>query len=479
MDKDNKKMNEAPFWISTRFGMAVLLSFGLYCAFSLRLNANMAIVCMVNYTALKTDDQNDTNVSDCGLTSANSTELNYKDGPFVWDRLMQGHILSIFYLPYGIAQTPTSMLITRYGARRVFGLATIIAASVTILIPLAATYSFILVVVIRGLMGILTAGVYICCQYVFGRWAPPDERTRLSSICFAGIEFGTIRTYFFSGLMCDHIEINGWSYIFYVTGGSTLMWCSVWFIFAADTPEQSKWISNQEKEYLTQTINTTKENEEKQIKLNQSIPWRSIFTSLPVYAIMVANFCSDWAHILMWTYVPTYLNDVFDFDFKYNGFISAISSLPHAAVILISGRLSDFVLDSIIIFNHYIPAMVIPAVMLISLSYVDCSQPTLAIVILIAGMAIRGFRFSGYIVNAMDITPSLVELYLLSREEWMTVFFITSTIEIFGSLFYLMFASADVQSWNNTSNVVLDVELLEYKKNVENNKIPVKNSTNS
>ncbi|KAJ8310554.1 hypothetical protein KUTeg_012419 [Tegillarca granosa] len=52
-------------------------------------------------------------------------------------------------------------------------------------------------------------------------------------------------------------------------------------------------------------------------------------------------------------------------------------------------------------------AMVVPAVLLIPLGYLDCSQPTLAIVILISGTTIRGFRFSGYIVNAMDISPSL------------------------------------------------------------------------
>lgn len=69
---------------------------------------------------------------------------------------MQGHILSIFYLPYGLAHIPTSMLMTRYGARRLYGLAMAMAAVVTLLIPVAANYSFILVVVIRGLIGMLT-----------------------------------------------------------------------------------------------------------------------------------------------------------------------------------------------------------------------------------------------------------------------------------------------------------------------------------
>lgn len=70
--------------------------------------------------------------------------------------MMQGHILSIFYLFYGLVQIPTSVLITRYGVRKVLGMAMVMAAVVNILIPVAAYYSFILVVVIRGLIGVLT-----------------------------------------------------------------------------------------------------------------------------------------------------------------------------------------------------------------------------------------------------------------------------------------------------------------------------------
>ncbi|KAJ8310555.1 hypothetical protein KUTeg_012420 [Tegillarca granosa] len=105
----------------------------------------------------------------------------------------------------------------------------------------------------------------------------------------------------------------------------------------------------------------------------------------------------------------------------------------------------------------------------------DCSKPILAVVVLPAGIAIRGFRFSGYLVNSLDITPnfggvvfsvtnsiSSISAYValmitssittnLSRQEWQIVFIITSSIEMFGSLFYLMFASTDVQSWNSTN----------------------------
>lgn len=139
--------------------------------------------------------------------------------------------------------------------------------------------------------------------------------------------------------------------------------------------------------------------------------------------------------------------------------------------------------------------MVVPAVLLLSLGFLDCSHPPLAVFILTTGMAMRGFRFSGFIVNAIDITPHFGGVVFgitntmasfgaystlmvasrittnLSREGWQTVFFITSAVEIFGSLFYLIFASADVQSWNGVNNCEIIVETSKSHSDTETNHI--------
>jgi hypothetical protein len=44
------------------------------------------------------------------------------------------------------------------------------------------------------------------------------------------------------------------------------------------------------------------------------VPWLSVFTSLPVYAIMVANICSDWGLYTLLTNIPTYMKEVLNFD---------------------------------------------------------------------------------------------------------------------------------------------------------------------
>lgn len=43
-------------------------------------------------------------------------------------------------------------------------------------------------------------------------------------------------------------------------------------------------------------------------------PWRAFFTSMPVYAIIVANFCRSWTFYLLLISQPAYFEEVFGFE---------------------------------------------------------------------------------------------------------------------------------------------------------------------
>lgn len=47
---------------------------------------------------------------------------------------------------------------------------------------------------------------------------------------------------------------------------------------------------------------------------------------------------------------------------------------------------------------------------MVGLGYVDCQSPITAVVIMTVSIAFRGFRFAGYIVNAVDIAPTYAGL---------------------------------------------------------------------
>lgn len=46
----------------------------------------------------------------------------------------------------------------------------------------------------------------------------------------------------------------------------------------------------------------------------KTTPWKAMFTSMPVYAIIVANFCRSWTFYMLLISQPMYLKQVFHFN---------------------------------------------------------------------------------------------------------------------------------------------------------------------
>lgn len=44
----------------------------------------------------------------------------------------------------------------------------------------------------------------------------------------------------------------GWEAVFYLHGGLAIIWCVLWAIFVTDSPETHKFISKEEKDFISQ-----------------------------------------------------------------------------------------------------------------------------------------------------------------------------------------------------------------------------------
>ena len=53
--------------------------------------------------------------------------------------------------------------------------------------------------------------------------------------------------------------------------------------------------------------------------MSNDVPWKAIFTSMPVWAITVANFCAMWSLNTLLTSLPQYFESILGFS------ISAVS----------------------------------------------------------------------------------------------------------------------------------------------------------
>jgi MFS family permease len=89
----------------------------------------------------------------------------------------------------------------------------ILATSILSLITPVVTFAANIwgMVLIRILQGLAAGLAFPCALQIFSKWAPQNERSRMTSLAMSGVYFGTVVANFFSGTIAvklgtvDHI----------------------------------------------------------------------------------------------------------------------------------------------------------------------------------------------------------------------------------------------------------------------------------
>ncbi|KAK7110094.1 sialin-like [Littorina saxatilis] len=491
--------DEVPFWTSARLGLAVMGFFGFILVYSVRVNLSVAIVCMVNRTAIAAADDNNMMMTNSNFTnssvttqspvsvdtecaavvkahSGNGTSGSSLDmqGTIVWDKKSQGAVLGAFFWGYLVSQIPSGLLAVRIGGKWCFGVAMLMAGVLTILTPVIAVHSFEGMMVVRILLGAVSGITFPAMHCLWGSWAPPLERTKLMAFTYAGAQVGNVITFPLAGFLCKYGFADGWPSIFYVLGVVCLVWAVLWLFFSSNSPAVHGRITELERRYILSSLKSVAQSDENK----KNVPWKSIATSLPNYAIIVSNITSDWGAYTLLTNIPTYISEVLKFDIASNGLVSALPYIGMWATMNFSGWLSDLirrkewlgtgatrkVMDAF--------GKVVAGALLIALGYVDCTQPVAAIALLVMAVSIAGFQYSGFLVNHVDIAPQYAGILFgisnsiaavtgflspfvvgviteenQTRAEWQIVFYVAAAIYLFGAIFYVIFASGVLQPW--------------------------------
>ncbi|XP_030762099.1 putative inorganic phosphate cotransporter [Sitophilus oryzae] len=382
-------------------------------------------------------------------------------------------ILSAFFWGYVIPQTFAGWAANRFGAKWFLVVTMLVQSVLGTLIPLtAAQFGSRGVMISRAVQGLCQGFIYPSLTHLLSQWAPSEERSRLGTVVFAAGPCGTVIAILVTGLISA--SWYGWPLAFYLYGGLGLLWCIGMVLLGYDKPSYHPKISHSEKMYIEQSLGHTEE------KATHSTPWRSIFTSVPVYALVATQIGFNYCFWTMLTQIPTYMNFVMNFNIKQN---SLLSSLPYLTLWLLSfvmGFLSDAMINKGIlsrtitrkIFNSI--GLFIPAAALIVLSYTQPDEYVRGVVLLVIAVGFSSACFSGWAVNPMDLSPNhagtlmgltngfaqctgaiapIVIQFLVTEErnplQWRTVFLITAFLNISTGIIFDIFGSGKVQSWND------------------------------
>lgn len=282
----------------------------------------------------------------------------------------------------------------------------------------------------------------------------------------AGMYTGIVVSMGVSGILIAKVN---WQSIFYIFGAFGCVWTVVWLTFVKSSPATDNYITAEERKYIESTLSNETEDP------ITEIPWKSILTSLPVWAIIVAEFSEGWGFFTIVTQMPMFLNDVLHYNVSESGLFSALPYLAMAFMLLVTGTLADYILvkkflstrNTRRIFTCF--AFLGQAALRVGSTY--STDPLTSMILLSIGVALAAFAASGYTVNYLEVAPpfsgilmaisnSIATLsgiispsltgYIVttrSREEWQIVFTISGLIYVVGTIFYWNFCQAEVQAW--------------------------------
>jgi MFS transporter, ACS family, solute carrier family 17 (sodium-dependent inorganic phosphate cotransporter), other len=270
-------------------------------------------------------------------------------------------------------QIPGSMIAAKFSAKWVMWFAVFINVLCTLLTPLAAYWSIWAVVLMRVLEGIGGGVTFPAEHTLIASWAPPQERSTISSIIYAGTALGTVISMLMAGILA---EMYGWASIFYVMGGLSCIWLVLWVIFIQDSPSKQPLIDQEEREYINSSLHTGGGHHGPP----KIIPWKSFFTSKPFYGILIAHVCNNWGWYMLLIELPIYMNGVLKFAIKENAIFTATPFLTLWFFSIAISKTLDTLRGKGVINTTQARkiatmfASVIPAFCLLALCFIGCNK---------------------------------------------------------------------------------------------------------
>ncbi|CAG9865517.1 unnamed protein product [Phyllotreta striolata] len=357
-------------------------------------------------------------------------------------------------------------------------LAAAIAASsmCILLVPWAsAQLGYKGVIALRAIEGACHGVLFPSVHYMLSKWAPKSERAQWGSFVYAGQVLGNCLAMPVTGLLCA--SKFGWPSAFYFYGSISLVWTALWTIVGSNTPASDGRISAEEKAWL-EVLMVDKEQIER-----PPTPWKSIFTSAPFLAVVVTHCGQNWGFWTLLSEIPSFMKSVMHYKIASNSLLSALPYFVMWIMNLVLSPIADY-----IIYKGYVPLITsrkifnsigffIPALALISITFIQSDNRALIETILVITVAFNAGHYSGFNINHIDLSPTFAGTLMgitnsisavftimaplavdgvkhisgyteVDKELWNIIFGISAGFYLMSGCVFIAFGSGDVQSWN-------------------------------
>jgi ACS family sodium-dependent inorganic phosphate cotransporter len=315
-----------------------------------------------------------------------------------WSDTTKGFVLSSFFIGYLLFMIPCGWIANRYGGRLLMGLALAFWSLFTILTPIAAGLSFAALIAVRIAMGAGESASLPAVYNLFARWLLPVERSRAVALNLSGVSVGTIFALSTTGWLVTRF---GWESVFYVFGAAGLGFAGLWFAAVHDRPSLHPTISGNERALLA-PVETAGHG------AGGDVPWRRIFASPAIWAIIINHFCSNWLLYLMLAWLPSYFRDVQGLSIASAGLFSVGPWVCQFAAGNLFATIADRLIGrgvDVTLVRKSIQISGLLGAATCMLLAADAASPMAALAIMCTALFFSGMLWAGFGSSHLDVAP--------------------------------------------------------------------------
>ncbi|RRO09678.1 MFS transporter [Pectobacterium aquaticum] len=162
---------------------------------------------------------------------------------------MAGLAGGIFFIGYLFLQVPGGKLAVHGNGKKFIGWSLLAWAVISVLTGLVTNQYQLLF--LRFALGVSEGGMLPVVLTMISNWFPDKERGRANAIVIMFVPIAGILTAPLSGWV---ITTWDWRMLFLVEGGFSLAVMLLWCFTISNRPQEAKWISQAEKDYLINTL---------------------------------------------------------------------------------------------------------------------------------------------------------------------------------------------------------------------------------
>jgi ACS family tartrate transporter-like MFS transporter len=269
------------------------------------------------------------NVSFAGLTMRG--DLGMSAGTF-------GFAVGMFYWGYFIFEVPSNVILEKVGARIWIARIMItwgILAGLTAVVTGSTSFA-----IVRFLLGVAEAGFFPGIILYFTYWFPSHHHARIVSGFLVGLPVAVaVGAPISTGLLgLDGLfGLRGWQVMYIAEAIPTVVIGVITFFVLTDRPEQAKFLTAEERDWLVTTIAAERRATEAVRKFTL---WQALYN--PKVLLLALNYLGIvTASLGMLIFIPQMIKSLGDYSNMTVGWLTMIPYTCGAIAMVVWGRISD------------------------------------------------------------------------------------------------------------------------------------------